>query len=144
MYAEMIMREACMEESEEGVRIRGNIINDIRYVDDTTLAAESEDGLQIQIERVTQASGKYGLHLNLKKTKVMSNPRIKIFKVGGQDIEVVQYINLLGSIVDKNGGCQREVTRRLALGRATMSGLERLWKDRSISVHTKSRLVKSF
>jgi len=91
-------------------------INNLRYADDTTLTAESEDGLEILIERVTEASGKYGLHLNLKKTKVTSNTGIKTFKVGGQDIEVVQYFNILGSIIDKDRGCQREMTRRLALG----------------------------
>jgi len=68
----------------------------------------------------------HGLYLNLKKTKVMSNTEMDTFKVGDEIVEVVQYFNILRSIIEEDGGCQREVTRKLALGRAAMSGLLRV------------------
>jgi len=80
LYAEKIMREAGIEESEEGIRIGGNIINILMVADDIILAAKSQNGLETLIEKVTQASEKYGLSLNLKKTKVMSNTEIDTFK----------------------------------------------------------------
>jgi len=84
------------------------------------------------------------LQFTYKKTKVLSITEMDTFKVGGKNIEVVQYLNLLGSVIDEDGGSQRKVTRRLALGRAAMSGLQRVWKDRSLSFNnTKARLVKA-
>jgi len=79
--------------------------------------------------------------LNLKKTKVISNTGMSQFTVNGENIEVVKHFNLLGSMIEEDGSCGREVERRLALGRAAMVGLSKIWKDKDLRVATKGRLV---
>jgi len=143
LYAERVMREAGLEDSEVGVRVGGRVLNNLRYADDTTLAAETEEGLRKLIQDVTRASKKAGLHLNIKKTKVMSNAGITEFMVDGERIEVVKSFNLLGSIVEEEGTCRSELSRRLSLGRAAMTGLARIWKDRDLKITTKARLVRA-
>ena len=143
LYAERIMREAGLEESDIGVRVGGRVLNNLRYADDTTLISETEDGLKMLVENVTKAGEKAGLQLNIKKTKVMSNAGLSSFRTSGGDIEVVQKFNLLGAVLEEEGTCSSEVNRRMALGRAVMIGLSRIWKDRNIRLVTKSRLVKA-
>lgn len=137
------MRSAGSEDAEEGIRMGGRILNNLRYADDTTLAAESELDLRSLIERVTLASEQAGLSLNIKKTKVLSNSGMTTFTANNENIEVVDHFVFLGSVIDEDSGCTRELTRRLALGRSAMIGLARIWKDRDLSVATKVRVVKA-
>ena len=143
MYAEKIIRDADLDDTEEGVRIGGRVLNNLRYADDTTLAAESESGLKVLLERVTSTSEKAGLYLNIKKTKVMSNTGMTTFRANNESIEVVKHFNFLGSMVEDDSGCCLELTKRLAMGRATMVGLTRIWKDRDLTKNTKAKLVKT-
>ena len=94
-------------------------------------------------DRVDGAGRKVGLHLNLKKTKVMSNSSVTLFQINNVDIEVVKTFKLLGSIIEEEGTCGSELARRLALGRAAMTGLTKVWKDRGLQVETKVRLVEA-
>jgi hypothetical protein len=143
LYAERVMREADLDETEEGVRIGGRKLNNLRYADDTTLAADKTEGLKTLIGKVKSASEKAGLFLNVKKTKVMATAQINSFKVDNEDIEVVKSFNFLGSTIEQEGDCRMEIGRRMSMGRAAMTGLSKIWKDRDISVATKSRLVKA-
>jgi hypothetical protein len=137
LYAEEIMREAGLEEMEEGVRIGGRNINNLRYADDTTLAANKKADLQKLLERVIEASKKAGLQLNIKKTKVMSNAAMDTFTVYNEEIEVVENFNLLGATIEGKGDCSTEIKRRLVLGRVAMVGLDKIWKDKNISTSKK-------
>ena len=143
LYAEEVMREADIDDTDIGIRVGGRVLNNLRYADDTTLAAETEDDLRALIERVTLSSEKAGLYLNIKKTKVMSNSSLSTFSANGEDIEVVKNFNLLGSMLSHDGSCEGELSRRLALGRASMAGLRKIWKDRDLMVATKLRLVEA-
>jgi hypothetical protein len=143
LYAEKVMRDAGLDETEEGIRIGGRNLNNLRYADDVTLAANTEDGLVSLIEKVTCASGKAGLYLNIQKTKVMSTAELQSFSLNNKNIEVVDHFNLLGSILEEEGSCKQEIVRRLALGRTAMCGLAKIWKDRDFPTSTKVRLVKA-
>ena len=136
------MREAEVYESERGIRVGGRVLNNLRYADDTTLVAESEDDLRELIQTVESASEKAGLYLNIKKTKVMANGILPTFNTAKGAIEVVDHFNLLGSVIESAGGCGMELARRLALGRAAMGGLSKIWRDKDISICTKIRLVQ--
>jgi hypothetical protein len=143
LYAERIVREAQLDEVEESVRIGGRLLNNLRYADDTTLAASTSNGLQNLIGKVKTASEKAGLFLNVKKTKVMTTAQLDSFKAADETLEVVKSFSFLGSTVTDDGNCGTEIARRIALGKVAMSGLNKIWKDRSISVSTKVRLVKA-
>jgi hypothetical protein len=93
--------------------------------------------------KVQAASEKAGLFFNIKKTKILSNTKMTAFMVNNESIEVVPSFVLLGSIIDEDGECSAEIKRRLVLGRAAMGGLEKIWKDKNISVKTKVELVKA-
>ena len=143
LYAERIMREAGLEESEEGIRIGGRKVNDLRYADDTTLLAGSKDGLHSMLTNVQTHSEKAGLYLNIKKTKIMSTAKIDSFVINGVELEVVRSFVFLGSTIEEDGDCKEEIKRRFALGRASMGGLEKIWKDKNITIQSKIRLVNA-
>jgi hypothetical protein len=143
LYGESIMREAGLEHLDAGIRIGGLCINNLRYADDTTLAASFTEDLKNIIRSVKKASEKFGLHLNVGKTKVLSNVPLSSFNVDGTDIEVVHSFNFLGSTISDDGDCSKEIIRRTILGKVAMKGLQRVWKDREISLSTKVRLVKA-
>ena len=143
LYAEMVMQEADLDDMQVGVRMGGRVLNNLRYADDVTLLAETEEGLRELVERVDEAGRRVGLHLNLKKTKVMSNSSVTLFQINNVDIEVVKTFNLLGSIIEETGTCGSELAMRLALGRVAMKGLAKVWKDRGLQVETKVRLVEA-
>ena len=142
LYAEKVMRDAGLEESEEGVKVGGRNLNNLRYADDVTLLARNDEDMRKLIQKVKAASGKAGLFLNIAKTKIISTTPKDSFDVDGVTIEVVNKFVLLGSVVESEGDCRMEM-RRLALGRAAMGGLDRIWKDRGVSVSTKARLVRA-
>ena len=134
LYAEHIMREA-LEEWESGISIGGRMVTNLRYADDTTLLAGTKEDLIELVERVRGASEKAGLYLNVGKTKVMTiSGDIGEVTVDGKDIEVVTKFVFLGALITKDGLCEKEVRRRIAMGKAAMGGLTSIWKDRGVTM----------
>ena len=122
IYAENIMREA-LEEWESGISIGGRIVTNLRYPDDTTLLAGTKEDLTELVERIRRANEKAGLYLNVGKTKVMTTGDIGEVTVDGKDIEVVTKFVFLRALITKGGLCEKEVRRRIAMGKASMGGL---------------------
>ena len=143
LYSEYIMRQANLEELDIGVRMGGRKINNLRYADDTTLLAESKEELLQLVTSVIEKSAQAGLYLNLKKTKIMSTEEIEEFEVDGEKIGVVRDFIFLGAKIEDSGSCKGEILRRLALGRAAMTGLTKIWKDKDITITTKCRIVNA-
>ena len=143
IYAEHIIRKANLDQCGCGVRVGGRNVDNLRYADDTTLVASSKSGLVEMIERVKAESAKLGLRLNTSKTKIMTTAGETDFKVEGQRLEVVQEFVFLGSLIKDDGSCEREVRRRIALGRKAMTGLRPIMKDRGVPVATKLNLVNA-
>ena len=111
-------------------------------LDDTTLLAGTKEDLTELVERVRRASEKAGLYLNVGKTKVMTTGDIGEMTVDGIDVEVVTKFVFLGALITKDGLCEKEVRRRIAMGKAAMGGLTSIWKDRGVMMETKVKLVK--
>ena len=144
LYSENIIRRASLDELEHGVRIGGRNITNLRYADDTTLLVEKEEGLKMLLTRVKEESEKSCLRLSTKKTKVMVTlGELGEFTTEDETFEVVDSFTFLGARIDWDGGCASEIARRIAMGKAAMTGLNRVMKDRAISVPTKVRLVKA-
>lgn len=143
MYGERIMREAGLDTSMEGIRIGGRCINNLRYADDTTLVATGDERIRQLIRNVKTESEKFGLYLNVGKTKIMTTANIESFIIDGCNIEVVNNFNFLGSTIERTGGCTKEIGRRIGLGKAAMMNLTKIWKDRGISTSTKVMLVRA-
>ena len=142
-YDVYIMRQANLEELDIGVKMGGRKINNLRYADDTTLLAESKEELLQLVTNVKEKSAQAGLYLNLKKTKVMSTEEIEEFELDGENIEIVRDFVFLGAKIEDSGSCKGEILRRLALGRAAMTGLNKIWKDKDITITTKCRIVNA-
>ena len=136
------MREA-LEDWDGGISIEGRRITNLRYADNTTLLAETKNNLIAIMERVKLASEKAGLYLNVGTTKVMMTEDQGEMVVDGKHIEVVSHFIFLVSLITKDGLCEKEIRRRLAMGRSAMRGLTKIWKDRIITLRIKIRLVKS-
>ena len=136
------MREA-FEEDERGLRIAGRNITNLRYADDTTLLAENEEDLVQLLRKVKARSEQAGLFLHLGKTKVLSNTEMQDFNLDGEAIEVVEAYKFLGATINRNGTCEEEISTRIGKGKAAMLGLSKLWKDRSITLQTKKKLVET-
>jgi hypothetical protein len=134
---------AELDTAEEGVKIAGQILNNLRYADDTTLLAGRKDDLAELIRRLRKESEKAGLYFNIKKTKVMTTAEWETFEIDGEEIEVVTSFSFLGSVIEKEGRCETEVRRRITLGKVAMQGMEKIWRDRHVSMETKTGLVKS-
>ena len=117
LYAERIMREAALDESKDGIRIGGRLINNLRYADDITLAANSKDSLLNMLEKVRGASEKTGLYFNVKKTKVLTTADIDSFTMNGENIDVVKNLLFLGSLINDDGNCHAEIARRVILAK---------------------------
>ena len=118
------------------------MVTNLRYADDTTLLAGTKEDLIELVERVRRASEKAGLYLNVGKTKVMTTGDIGEVTVDGKDIEVVTKFVFLGALITKDGLCEKEVRRRIAMGKSAMGGLTSIWKDRGVTMETKVKLVK--
>src|ERR1043165_3213268 len=131
------------DEAEEGIKIAGRIMNNLRYADDTTLLAGKKKDLVELIRRLKSESEKAGLYFNIKKTKIMTTEAEESFEIDGEEIETVTSFTFLGSLIEKEGKCDMEINRRVAIGKATMNGLEKIWKDKHVSIDTKKRLVKA-
>ena len=132
------------EETQAGIKIAGRNINNLRYADDTTLRAESEEELKSPLMKVKVESEKVGLKLNIQKTKIMvaSGP-ITSWEIDGETVETVSDFIFLGSKITADGDCSHEVKRCLLLGRKVMTNLDSTLKSRDITLPTKFRLVKA-
>ena len=142
-YAEYIMRNAGLEETQAGIKIARRNINNLRYADDTTLMAESEEELKGLLMKVKEESEKVGLKLNIQKTKIMASSPITSWEIDGETVETVTDFILGGSKMTVDGDCSHEIKRRLLLGRKVMTNLESILKSRDITLPTKVRLVKA-
>ena len=138
------MRNAGLEETQAGIKIAGRNINNLRYADDTTLMAESEEELNSLLMRVKEESEKVGLKLNIQKTKTMASGPITSWEIDGETVETVSdFIFLGGSKITADGDCSHEIKRRLLLGRKVMTNLDSMLKSRDTTLPTKVRLVKA-
>ena len=137
-YAEYIMRNAELEEAQTGIKIAGRSINNLRYADDTTLMAESEEELKSLFMKVKERRERGGLKLNIQKTKIMASGPITSWEIDG---ETVADFIFRGSKITADGDCSHEIKRRLLLGRKVMTNLDSIFKSRDITLPTKVRLV---
>ena len=137
------MRNAGLKEAQAGIKIAGRNIINLRYEDDTTLMAESEEELKSLLMRVKEESDKVGLKLNIQKTKIMASGPITSWEIDGETVETVSKFIILGSKITADGDCSYESKRRLLLGRKVMTNLDSIFKSRDITLLTKVRLVKS-
>ena len=136
------MRNAGLEEAQAGIKISRRNINNLRYADDTTLVAESEEELKSLLMKVKEESEKAGLKLNIQKTKIMASGPITSWQIGGETMEKVSDFIFLGSKITADSDCSHEIKRRLLLGRKFMSNLDSIFKSRDITLPTKVHLVK--
>ena len=143
LYAEYIMRNAGLEEAQAGIKISRTNISNLRYVDDTTLVAESEEELKNLLMKVKEESKKVGLKLNIQKTKIMTSCNITSWQTDGETVETVSDFIFLGSKITVDGDCSHEIKRRLLLGRKVMTNLDSMLKNRGITLPTKVCLVKA-
>ena len=137
------MRNAGLEEAQAGIKIAGRNINNLRYADDTTLMAESEEELKSLLMKVKEESEKVGLKLNIQKMKIMAFGPITSWQIDGETVETVAHFIFLGSKITADGDCSHEIKRRLLLGRKVMTNLESILKSRDITLPTKVHLVKA-
>ena len=135
------MREARLDEAQAGIKIAGRNINHLRYADDTTFMAESEEKLKNLLMKVKEESEKIGLKLNIQKTKIMASGPITSWEIDG---ETVADFIFLGSKITADGDCSHEIKRYLLLGRKIMTKLDSILKSRDITLPTKVCLVKFF
>ena len=133
------MRNTGLEEAQAGIKIARRNINNLRYADDTTLMAESEEELKSLLMKVKGESGKVGLKLNIQKTKIMASGPITSWKIDG---ETVADFIFLGSEITADGDCSHEIKRPLLLGRKVMTNLDSTLKSRDITLPIKVHLVK--
>ena len=141
LHAEYIMRNAGLEEAQAGVKTAGRNINNLRYADDTTLMAESEEELKSLLMKVKQKSEKVSLKLNIQKTKIMASGPITSWETDGETVETVSEFIFLGSKITADGDCTHEIKRCLLLGRKVMTNLDSILKSKDITLPTKVRLV---
>ena len=134
------MRNAGLEETQAGIKIAGRNINNLRYADDTTLIAESEEELKSLLMKVKVESKKVGLKLNIQKTKIMASGPNTSWEIDG---ETVPDFIFLGSKITADGDCSHEIKRCLLLGKKVTTNLDSVFKSRDITLPTKVRLVKA-
>ena len=137
------MTNAWLEEAQAGIKIAGRNIHNLRYADDTTLMAESEEELKSLLMKVKEESEKVGLKLNIQKTKIMASGPITSWEVVEETVETVSDFIFLGSKITADGDCRHEIKRRLLLGRKVMTNLDSIFKSRDITLPTKVCLVKA-
>ena len=138
-----IKRNAGLDEAQAGIKIAGRNINNLRYADDTTLLAESEEELKSLLMKVKEESEKVGLELNIQKTKIIASGPITSWQIDGETVETVSDFIFLGSKITADGDYNHEIKRRLLLGRKVMTNLDSILKSRDITLPTKICLVKA-
>ena len=137
------MRNTGLEEAQAGIKIAGRNINNLRYADDATLMAESEEELKSFLMKVKEESEKAGLKLNIQKTKIMASSPITSWQIDGGTMEIVTDFIFLGSKITADGACSHEIKKRLLLGRKVMTNLDSILKSKDITLPTKLCLVKA-
>ena len=137
------MKNAGLDEAQAGIKIAGRNINNLRYEDDTTLMAESEEELKRLLVTVKEESKKVGLKLNIQKTKIMASSPITSWEIDGETVETVTDFIFWGSKITADVDCSHEFKRHLLLGRKVMNNLDSILKSRDITLSTKVRLVKA-
>ena len=137
------MRNAGLEDTQVGIKIARRNISDLRYADDTTLMAKSEEELKSLLMNVKEESEKVGLKLNIQKTKIMASGPVTSWKMDRETVETVSDFILRGSKITAGGDCSHEMKRRLLLGRKVMTNLDSILKSRDITLPTKVCLVKA-
>ena len=137
------MRNTELEEAQAGISIARRNINNLRYADDTTLMAESEEELQSLLIKVKVESEKVGLKLNIQKTKIMASGPITSWEIDGETVETVSDFFRGGSQITTDGDCSHEIKRCLLLGSKVMTNLDSIFKSRDITLPTKVHLVKA-
>ena len=142
LYAEYIMRNAGLDEAQAGIKIAGRNINNLKYADDTTLMAESEEELKSLLMKLKEESEKGGLKLNIQKTNSMASGPITSWQIDGETETVADFI-FGGSKITADGDCSHEIKRHLVLGRKAMTNLENMLRSTDIALPTKVRLVKA-
>ena len=142
-YASYIMGNAGLNEAQAGIKTAGRNINNLRYADETTLMAESEEKLKSLLMKVKEESENVGLKLNIQKTKIMASGPITSQQIYGETMETVRDFILTGSKITADGDCSHEIKRCLLLGRKAMTILDSILKSRDIALPTKVHLVKA-
>ena len=130
-------RNSGLEDAQAGIKIARRNISNLRYADDTTLMAESEEELKSLLMKVKEESKKVGLKLNIQKTKIMASGSITSWQIDGETVETVSDFILGGSKITADGDCSHEIKRRLLLGMKVMTNLDSIFKSRDIILPTK-------
>ena len=142
LYTEYIMRNTGLEEAQAGIKTARKNINNLRYADDITLMAESEE-LKSLLMKVKEESEKVGLKLSIQKAKIMISGPITSWEIDGETVETVSDFIFLGSKITADDECSHEIKRHLVIGRKVMTNLDSIFKSRDITLPTKVRLVKA-
>ena len=137
------MRNAGLEEAQAGIKIAGRNTNNLRYADDTTLMAESEEELKILLMKLKEESEKVGLKFNIQKTKTMASGPITSWQIDGETMETVTDFIFWGSKITADGDCSHEIKRCVLLGGKVMTNLDSLLKSRDITLPRKVHIVKA-
>ena len=137
------MGNSGLVEAQAGIKIARRDIKNLRYADDTTLMAESEEELKSLLMKVKEECEKVGLNLNIQKTKIMTSGHIASWEIDGETVETVSDFILGGSKITEDGDCSHEIKTHLLLGRKVMTNLDSILKSRDIALSTKVRLVKA-
>ena len=138
------MQNAGLDEAQTGIKISGRNTSNLRYVDNITLMAESEEELKSLLMKVKEESEKVGLKLNIEKTKIMASGPITSWQIDGETMETLTGFIFWGSKITADGDCSHEIRRRLLLGRKVMTNLDSILKSRDITLPTKVCLVKAW
>ena len=142
LYAEYIMRNAGLEETQAGIKIDRRNINNLRYADDTTLMAESEEELKSLLMKVKKENEKVGLNLNIQKTKIMASGPVTSWELDGETVETVSDFICWGSKITADRDCSHKIKTHLLLGRKVMTNLDSMLKSKDITFPTKVRLSR--
>ena len=137
------MKNIGLHEAQTGIKIAVRNINNVRYADDTTLMAESEEELKSLLMKVKEESERVGLKLNIQKTKIMASSSITSCQIDGETVETVADFIFLGSEITADGDCSHEIKRCLLLGRKVMTNLDSILKSRDMTLSTEVHLVKA-
>ena len=143
LYAEHIMRNARLDDLQAGIKTAGKNINNLRYADDITLMAESEEDLKNLLMRVKEESERIGLNLNIKTTKIMASNPITSCQIEGEKVKAMIDVLFLSSKITADGGYSYEIRKQLLLGMKTMTNLDSVLKSKDITLPTKVHIVKA-
>ena len=140
MYSEYILRRAGFDDN-KGIKIEGRTINNLRYVEDTTVLAEDKEDMRKLLKNLKEENEKVRLMLNLKKTKIMTTETLNEFILDGTEMEIINCYIFLGYIITRDGYNYKEINRGLSIGRMAMTKLEKIMKDRDVKKATKIKIA---